>query len=187
LLPWIAIFAQLPRQTGSTYGDLLSIFISIGSPVWISSSVALAILFRHAVGARFDRLHAKLVPDNGPSGTIFLHLAKRSKDAKIIVQAFPQSPVRLNQRPGLLSSLIVSPENHWWWFAAAAEIKAMWRRIDAIFIAQTFIAALAWVFAITADFWSLPGAASSDSSEWQICMGSLWLWVVSKAFPLTIL
>jgi hypothetical protein len=69
--------------------------------------------------------------------------------------------------------------------AAAADIKALWRRIDAIFITQTFIAALAWVLAIIADFWSVPGSASSSNSvEWQICMGTLWLWVVSEDFPI---
>jgi len=186
LLPWFAIFAQLPRQTGSYSGDLLSILLSIGSPVWISSSVVLAVLYRRAVSTRFGRLEAKLI--SGPSGSVFLQLAKRCEAAKVILQAFIQAPVRLNPRPGFLSSLITSPENHWWWIAAAGEIKALWRRIDAVFIAQTFIAALAWLLAIIADFWSLPGLeTSSGSAEWQICMGSLWLWVVSKYLPITML
>jgi hypothetical protein len=184
LLPWIAIFAQLPRQTGSNYSDILSIFISIGSPSWILSSVLLAVLFRRAINTRFDRLNAKL--RSGKSGSIFLQLAERCKAAKIILQAFIQAPVRLNRRPGGFSSLITFPENHWWWLAAAEKIEGLWRRIDAVFIAQTFIAALAWVLAIIADFWSLPSSASSNSSEWQICMGTLWLWVVSEDFPLMI-
>jgi hypothetical protein len=118
-----------------------------------------------------------------PSGLAFLIVAETCEAAKNILQSIIQAPVRLNTRPGFLSGLITSPQNHWWWLAASNKIKALWRRIDVIFIAQTFIAALAWVFAIIADFWSLPGAASSsNSSEWQICMGTLWLWVVSESF-----
>ncbi|RDW85315.1 hypothetical protein BP6252_02905 [Coleophoma cylindrospora] len=151
LLPWIAIFAQLPRQTGSIFGDVLSLFISVGSPAWICANVGLAVLFS-------------------------LHV-RTSEAAKVILQAFIQAPVRLNPRPGYLSNLIICPENHQWWITAAAEIKSFWRKIDTVFIAQVFLAVLAWVLAIIADFWSLPGAASSSSAEWQICMGTLWLWV----------
>ncbi|KAF8847427.1 hypothetical protein BDZ45DRAFT_754919 [Acephala macrosclerotiorum] len=156
-----------------------SIFLWIGSPAWISSSVLLAILYRRSVRTRFHRLEAKL--RSPPTGTIFLHVAERCEAASTILQSFIQAPIRLSPREGVLSSLITL--NHWWWVAAAVEIEALWRRIDAIFIAQTFIAALAWVLAIISDFWSIPGLASSSNSvEWQICMGTLWLWVFTATF-----
>jgi hypothetical protein len=136
------------------------------------------VLFRRAVRRRFDRLHAKLV--SPPSGAVLLHLARRCEAAKDIVQAFIQAPVRLSLREGYVSSLIVFQQNHWWWITAAEKINALWRRIDAMFIAQIIVAVLAWVFAIIANFWSLPGQASSNSAEWQICMGTLWLWLVSE-------
>jgi len=142
----------------------------------------LAVLYRRSVRLRFDRLEKTLRTGHN---VIFEQLRLRCEAAKIILQAFVQAPVRLNTRPGVLSSLIASPANHGWWIAAAADIKALWRKIDAIFIAQSLIAALAWVLAIIADFWSLPGAASSSNSdEWQICMGTLWLWLVSGALSL---
>ncbi|KUJ15989.1 uncharacterized protein LY89DRAFT_783227 [Mollisia scopiformis] len=181
LLPWIAFFAQLPRQTGSSYNDILSIFISVGSLAWISSSVFLAVFFRRAVSTRFNQLQAKFI--SGANKSIYLHLAKRCEAAKIILQAGIQASMRLNPRPGFLSSLIISPENHWWWIAAAADIKALWRRIDAVFIAQTFIAALAWLLAIITNFSGLPGSvSSSNSAEWQICMGTLWLWLFTATY-----
>jgi hypothetical protein len=83
--------------------------------------------------------------------------------------------------------LITSLNNHWWWIAAAADVKALWRRVDAVFVVQTIVAALAWFLAIIADFWSLPGSASSNSAEWQICFGTLWLWVVSAAVSIALI
>ena len=178
LLPWLALFAQLSRQTGSRHGDALSILISIGSPAWISSSVFLAVLYQHGVRRRFTRLHQYLV--SGRTGVIFFQLAERCKAAQTILLAFLQAPVRLSTRPGYLSSLITAPENHWWWIDAARDIRLYQRRIDMIFIAQSAAAASAWVLAIIGDFSSAPGEmASPNSSEWQICMGSLWLWIVS--------
>lgn len=146
----------------------------------MSSSVFLAVLFRRAVRDRFDGLKEKFrlgrfLPDAHE---------ERCEAAKTIVEAFVQASVRVNPQSGMLSSLIVSPQNHRWWVAAAADIKSSWRRIDAVFIIQIKIAALAWLLAIIADFWSIPGSrSSSTSAEWQICMGTLWLWVVSPGLP----
>jgi hypothetical protein len=83
--------------------------------------------------------------------------------------------------------LITFPENYWWWIDTAKATKALWRRVDAVFVVQTVTAALAWLFAIVADFWSLPGQAPSDSAEWQICMGTLWLWLVRRSLLLNTL
>ncbi|OCK74128.1 hypothetical protein K432DRAFT_447470 [Lepidopterella palustris CBS 459.81] len=181
LLPWIAIFAQLGRQTGSRRGDVQSILISIGNPAWIFSSITLAALFCRTIRQRFDRLRTNLV--SGPSGALFFYLAERCKAAQTILQSFLQAPVRLSTRPGFLSSLILSPENHWWWIAAEADLRALQRRIDAVFISQSIVAVLAWVLAIVADFWSNPGtSASPNSSEWQICMGTFWLWLFAATY-----
>jgi hypothetical protein len=139
------------------------------------------VLFRQAVRQRFDALRDNLV--SSPSGGYFLHLAEQCKAAQTVLQSFLQAPVRLSARAGFLSSLIVLPKNDPWWIAAAADIRALQRRIDAIFISQSAVAVLAWVLAIAADFYSVPGQiASANSSEWQICMGTLWLWVVSRPF-----
>ena len=119
--------------------------------MWIISSVALSILFRLEVRRRFDGLCANISPAR--SGILLIYFAKLCDAAKIVVQAFDQAPIRLNPRPGFLCSLIASAENHWWWFAAAAEAKAFWRRVDAVFVVQTIIAAIAWILAIIADFW----------------------------------
>ena len=207
LLPYISLFAQLGLQTGSGPGDLISIFVSIGAPVWTCSSIGLTILFRRAIRKKFDRLRAGLRKNlvSCPRGAAFLEerrqrferlqtysspdlsgsefLEERYNAAQIILQSFLQSPVRLSNRYGFLRGLVESPENHWWWIAAAGKIKAWRRRMDSPFIAQCVIAVLAWFLAIVADFWSVPGqSASPNSAEWQICMGTLWLWVVSKEF-----
>ena len=179
-MPWLAIFAQLGRQTGSRRGDILSILISIGSPAFISSSLFIGVLYQRAVHKRIARLRHYLV--SGPSGTLFVHLADRCKAAQMILQLFLQAPVRLSTRPGWLSSLITAMENHGWWANAANDIEARQKRVDAVFIAQSVAAVAAWLLAIVGDFSSLPGQmASASSSEWQICMGSLWLWIVSKS------
>jgi hypothetical protein len=179
LLPWLAIFVQLGRQTGSRRGDILSIFVSIGSPAWISSSVFSAVLYRRAIRRRLARLRHYLV--SGSSGTVFVHLAERCAAAQTILQAFQQAPVRLSTRPGFLSSLITALENHWWWTIAAADVTGKQRRVDAIFIAQSVTVVAAWLLAIVGDFSSVPGqSASANSSEWRTCMGTLWLWMVSS-------
>jgi hypothetical protein len=179
LIPWVALFAQLARQTGSRRGDTLSVLISIGSPAWIFSSISLAVLYQHSVRSRLNRLRHKL--SSGSSAAIFLHLADRCKAAQTVLLSFLQAPIRLSTRTGYLSSLIALPENHWWWIDADKSIKTYQRKVDLIFIAQSAAAASAWVLAIVGDFTSVPGeTASANSSEWQICMGTLWLWLVSN-------
>lgn len=126
------MFAQLPRQTGRPLDDIFAIFLSIGSPALISSSVFLAVLFRHSIGRKIDKLEAKI--DSGPKRSILLRLKKTCEAAKIILRAAVQAPVRLSPREGFLSSLIVLPENDWWWTTAAEQITASFRRINAAFM-----------------------------------------------------
>jgi hypothetical protein len=181
LLPWLSIFAQLSRQTGSRRGDLLAILIAIGSPAWITSSVALAVLYQHTVRRRLTRLRHHLVSDR--SAVVLKQLAHRCKAAQTLLVSFSQAAIRLCTRPGCLSSLIAVEENHWWWIAAYKDVRPFQRKVDLIFIAQSTAAASAWILAIVGDFGSVPGqTASANSSEWQISMGTLWLWLVSVTY-----
>jgi hypothetical protein len=158
---------------------VLSILISLGSPAWICSSLALAVQFQRVVRQRIKRIRKELT--TGPTAAYFKWIDSRCQAADTILQSSLQAPVRLSSREGRLSNLIASPENHEWWTVAAANITALQRKIDMVFVAQSAAAALAWVLAIVGDFSSLPGeVASANSSEWQICMGSLWLWLVSN-------
>jgi hypothetical protein len=105
LLPWVALFAQLGLQTGTRRGDIRSIFVSIGSPAWISSSVALTILFRNAVRRKLQPLFTNCIAC--PSAT--LYFTQKCKAAQTILQSFLQAPIRINTRPGFLAALIVFP------------------------------------------------------------------------------
>ena len=175
-------------QTGSASGDVLSILISIGSPLWICASIAHAILFRRAIHKRFEKLRIDATSTRLfiPSST----LVERYNAAETILQSFLQASVRLSTRAGFLSSMIALQQNHGWWITSAAKISAGQRRIDATFIGQNMIAIVTWLLSIVANFGSIPGAPAgtagqSNNSEWQICMGTLWLWLVSKCFTAT--
>jgi hypothetical protein len=174
-------------QTGSPWGDGLAIVLSIGSPIWVCASVAHAVRFRCAIYKRFEKLRTEA------SSSQFLinagNLVERYNAAETILQSFLQAPVRLSTRPGFLSSMIALPQNHGWWITGAAKLSAGQRRIEATFVAQNAIAVVAWLLSILADFGSIPGAPGApallpgnpNSAEWQICMGTLWLWLVSRS------
>jgi hypothetical protein len=166
-------------ETGSLLGDLLSIFLSIGSPVWVCSSLAYAVLFRRAVHKRFEHLRA--LSTNSPCQSAKKHLLQKYNAAETIFKSLLQAPVRLSSRPGFLSSLIALPQNLHWWVIAAAKITAGQRRVDAPYIGQNAIAALCWLLSIIANFGNTPGGleGNPNSTEWLVFMGTVFLWLVS--------
>jgi len=173
-------------QTGSILGDLLSILFSLGSPVWICSSIAHSVLFRRAIHKRLEKLRVDAISNQ--SGHDVAPFIEQCDAAETILQSFLQAPIRLSTRPGFLSSLIVLPQNHGWWPTTAAKIETGHRRIDAPYIGQNMIAVITWLLSILVDFESIPGSipGNSGSAEWQICMGTLFLWLVSNFSTLLI-
>jgi hypothetical protein len=182
LLPSIALCAQLGMQTGSVLGDILSIFLSLGNPIWICSSIAHAVLYRRAIHTRFEKLRRDAVAKS--SGNDVALFVEQCDAAEVILQSFLQAPVRLSTRPGFLSSLITLPQNHGWWLTAAEKIKSGQRKIDATYVGQNMIAIISWLLSILVDFGSIPGDVSgnTNSAEWQISMGCLFLWLFIATF-----
>jgi hypothetical protein len=183
LLPYLALVSQLGMQTGSVLGDILSIFGSVGSPIWICSSIGHAVLFRRTIHRQVDSLRGYLVFQDTPCKAAREYLMQKLNAAEDIMKAFLQAPVRLSRRQGYVNSILILPQNQHWWITAAARINAKQKRIDAPYIGQNAIAVLIWIISIAVDLGKIPGNkqanANPSSPSWQVCMGTLFLWLVS--------
>ncbi|KAJ7136748.1 hypothetical protein C8R44DRAFT_868868 [Mycena epipterygia] len=154
LLPWIALIAQLPFEA-SGWMDLLSSFLSVGSPALAAYSLALTAFNRRYISHKFEQLrkHAQETRDQ------YHYMVQRVDAAALILQEAQQCPMRANQRNGELASLIVLNDDRIanFWKTAAKDLENTRRGFTYSFLAQ----------ALTLAFNLLPalsGAGCSQSS-----------------------
>ncbi|KAI8628733.1 hypothetical protein F5Y19DRAFT_437038 [Xylariaceae sp. FL1651] len=166
LLPWLALTAQLPFETGENevLANVMSFCYAVGSPMLITYSLATTILNQHWLRSKFHKLEASDRP---------LHLT--SKNVRVFLQESQQLPLRLSQEDGSLASLIVLPENADWWEKLKISILLTRRGVTLSLIAQILVAVLSWVLTIISAFISSLGNASAALA---LSSGSLWVWLV---------
>ncbi|KAI0393993.1 hypothetical protein F5Y17DRAFT_476227 [Xylariaceae sp. FL0594] len=166
LLPWLALTAQLPFQTGENeiLGNIMSFCYAVGSPMLITYSLATTILNQHWLRQKFLKLESSDRP---------LHLT--SKNVRIFLQESQQLPLRLSQEDGSLASLIVLPENADWWEKLKINILLTRRGVTLALVAQIIVAVLSWVLTVISAFISSLGNAAEALA---LSSGSLWVWLV---------
>ncbi|KAI3337209.1 hypothetical protein HD806DRAFT_31058 [Xylariaceae sp. AK1471] len=166
LLPWLALTAQLPFETGENeiLADAMSFCYAVGSPMLITYSLATTILNQHWLREKFHKLEASDRP---------LHLT--SKNVRMFLQESQQLPLRLSQEDGSLASLIVLPENADWWEKLKTSILLTRRGVTLSLVAQIIVAVLSWVLTIISAFVSSLGNASAALA---LSSGSLWVWLI---------
>ncbi|KAI0540835.1 hypothetical protein GGR58DRAFT_459136 [Xylaria digitata] len=166
LLPWLALTAQLPFETGENeiLGNLMSFCYAVGSPMLIAYSLATTILSQHWLREKFQKLEASDRP-----------LHPTSKNVRIFLQESQQLPLRLSQEDGSLASLIILPDNADWWEKLKTSILLTRRGVTLSLVAQILVAVLSWVLTIISAFVSSLGNASEALA---LSSGSLWVWLV---------
>ncbi|KAH8198271.1 hypothetical protein TruAng_007569 [Truncatella angustata] len=165
LLPWLALTAQLPFETGehNVIANFMSFCIALGSPMLITYSLMITILNQHWL-----RTHFRELERNSP-------VKKTVKNARIFLQESQQVPLRVSQEDGSLASLIVLTENKIWWQRLREHVERTRRGVTLSLIAQIIVAILSWVLTVIAAFLSSLG---NPTEALILAGGSLWVWLV---------
>ncbi|EFQ30377.1 hypothetical protein CGRA01v4_09913 [Colletotrichum graminicola] len=169
LLPWLALTAQLPYETGSTEANLIGVCIGLGSPLLMTFSLMMTILNKRWIRKRFKELAASCEGDG------FDKMKTRIKSARVIADESGQAPTRLLQTDGWLARLVVLDTNTTWWSEAANSLKSTRRGTTLSLIAQLVVAVIAWVFTVTG---SLKQKVGDTEEALVLSSGSLWIWLV---------
>lgn len=150
--------------------------MAVGSPALVTYSLLITITNRWSVGTLFADLRA--VARDELLELRYRGYKDRIRTAQFLLQEGQQVPLRASQERGWLSSLIVMPANSGWWDRLDGRLRSTRRAVTASLIAQTFFAAVAYLFTVIASFDS---ALGDPTTALQIASGSLWIWLVSVA------
>jgi hypothetical protein len=175
LLPWLALTAQLPFEAKNPVGNLMSLFMAVGSPALITYSLTLTILNRIWVRRIFGSLHKRLddVPKDLRHG-----LRKRLRAAQYILQESQQVPMRASQVHGWLSSLITLDENDAWWIRGKKDLVNTRRSYTLSLLAQIGMAFLAYTLTIAISLNSSPLGNSEGDGVLLTAGGGIWIWMI---------
>ena len=170
LLPWLALTAQLPFETGEyeVVPNIMSFCYALGSPMLITYSLMITVLNQHWLRAKFRPLESPEKPG-----------ASTAKNARIFLQESQQLPLRLTQEGGALTSLIMLTENAEWWQKLRENIQITRRGVTLSLIAQIIVAIASWVLTVWSAFLS---ALGSPSEALVMSSGSLWVWLVCQLY-----
>jgi hypothetical protein len=166
LLPWLALTAQLPFETGeyNVIANLMSFCMALGSPMLITFSLMITILNQHWIRSKFRLMEEADIP-----------MRYTVRNARMVLQESQQVPLRLSQEEGSLASLIVLAENATWWERLRLSIMATRRGVTLSLVAQIVVAVLSWVLTVVAAFLSSLG---NPSEALVLASGCLWIWLV---------
>ena len=106
LLPWFALASQLPYGGRFNRDNLLAVALTLGSPTLAGYSLALTALNIHWIARRFDGL-----------------AYPNSRCAAYILASLQYMPIQVTTDDGLLSSLVVLPQNDPWWEQVADRLN----------------------------------------------------------------
>ncbi|KAE9388397.1 hypothetical protein BT96DRAFT_947646 [Gymnopus androsaceus JB14] len=149
LLPWLALLSQLPFGANDNLENLISVVLTIGSPVLAAYSAALTVLNGRWIARRF-------------SGSTYPNTY------------YAQAPIILDKnRDALLASLIVLPENDEWWKELLDHLNYTytWSISAATSIAWVLIA---YVFTVIDSLFDVSSEIQVNGQG----VGSAWLWLL---------
>lgn len=98
LLPWLALISQLPFGAKLRTDNVMSMLLTVGSPVLGAYSLALTVLNSQWLARRF-------------SGFQYPNLRYTVR----ALSSLQQVPLKVSSEYGLLASVVVLPENDEWW------------------------------------------------------------------------
>jgi hypothetical protein len=173
-LPWLALTAQLPFETGSRFDNIMSFCLAVGSPAFVTYSLTITILNRLWVRRTFRELSDKARPLSKRYGVDMYE--SRIRAAQILLQEAQQVPLRGSQEKGWFSSLVVVPDNTKWWDHLEERLLNSRRGFTASLVAQMALAVTAYLFTVISSF---DAELGDVATALQIASGSLWIWLVS--------
>jgi hypothetical protein len=115
VLPWLALTAQLPYETRSSFNNLLSLLLAVGSPMLITYSLCLTILNSRWINKYFRSLHDY----NEELGK---KQVKAIKAVRVFLREGQHVPIKIKQSKAEFAQLVVLPENRAWWESLGKEV-----------------------------------------------------------------
>lgn len=173
LLPWLALTAQLPYETATPWGNMMSFCLAVGSPTMITYSLTLTILNRYWVRERFHKLSMKA--QSHAVHDKYAGYSDRVRAIQYLLQEAQQVPLRASQEKGWLSSLLVAPKNQTWWRSVQKRLRTTRRGVTFSLVAQILAAAIAWLFTVSSSFITSTG---DIVVAYQLSSSSLWTWLI---------
>ncbi|KAJ7596397.1 hypothetical protein C8J56DRAFT_1158509 [Mycena floridula] len=162
LLPWLALISQLPFGAATRRENLMSMFLTIGSPALALYSLVFTVLNGQYVSQRFK-------PFNFPN----------AYDAARILACLQQAPLRVSRVYGLLESLVALESNNIWFkkFRKVIDYDQTWGLPAITSIGWVVVA---YILTVADSFISIPEymASEGDLNENGKAIGSLWLWLL---------
>ena len=122
VLPWLSLTVQLPYETRSSFNNLLSLLLAVGSPMLITYSLYLTILNNRWINKYFRSLRDFNEKLRGKQVTTL-------KAARIFLRESQHIPIKTKQSRAEFAQLIVLPENRAWWESLGKEVmksKRQW-------------------------------------------------------------
>jgi hypothetical protein len=115
VLPWLALTAQLPYETRSSFNNLLSLLLAVGSPMLITYSLCLTILNNRWINKQFRSLRDFNEEQRGKQ-------VMTLKAARIFLRESQHVPIKTKQSRAEFAQLVVLPENRAWWESLGKEV-----------------------------------------------------------------
>ena len=172
-LPWLALTAQLPFETGDFLTNAMAFCMAVGSPALVTYSLAITILNRYWVRKQFNKLQTAAASHNVHSK--YGAFETRVKACRFLLQEAQQVPLRACMEKGWFSSLMVVPKNSAWWSKLDQRLKSTRRSVTASLVSQMAFAGIAYLFTVIASFEADLG---DPGTALQIASGSVWIWLV---------
>ncbi|KAJ7471226.1 hypothetical protein B0H11DRAFT_1376059 [Mycena galericulata] len=158
LLPYLALVSQLPFGAISRLDNLVSMFLTIGSPTLAAYSLSLTVLNGAWVAQRFSHLTYPNV-----------------RNAVQILSSLQQSAFHVVTEESLLASLIVLPENDEWWTELVIWLNYVhtWS-ISAV--ASILWVIIAYIFTVVDSFTGTVTYSTLNANGQAV--GSVFLWLL---------
>lgn len=115
VLPWLALTAQLPYETRSSFNNLLSLLLAVGSPMLITYSLCLTILNSRWINKYFRSLRDNNEELRGKQ-------VKALKAARTFLRESQHVPIKVQQSRAEFAQLVVLPQNRTWWESLRKEV-----------------------------------------------------------------
>ena len=171
LFLWLALIAQLPYATSSSFLNAFSAFLAVGSPALAAFSLVITMQKKMHISSAFRTLkseaHRPKVFKRYPG------LGDKLDSMQVILQESLQAPIRIGNI-NELCSIIVLDDNIQWLASTKKNLKNTQRETTISLIAQILFALLAWAFTVAASFEDLGDVTVALS----LSSSSIWLWMV---------
>jgi len=159
LLPWLSLLSQLPFGAHDKLKNFESVILALGSPTLAAYSLALTVFNGYWIRRRFRKY-------DWPS---ISHVVK-------VLTYLQHAPIVVDGGGGLLSSLVVVPQNDAWWKDLASHLN--YTHTWSISAATSIIwVVIAYLFTVVDSVGGGNITASVNANGQGV--GDLWMWLLS--------